>query len=260
MTPPSSTWDFRHLPGPFDLIGDVHGCVDELLALLGALGWTTANAHGPAPMVRHPAGRTLVFVGDLVDRGPASPAVLRLVMAAVRDGIALCVTGNHDDKLRRCLAGRNVVRSHGLDGTMAQLAAEPASFASEVREFLDGLPPYCMLDQGRLVVAHAGLRERDHGRDDARVRAFALYGDTSGQTDEYGLPVRRDWAAHYRGGAAVVYGHTPVKDAVWCNNTINIDTGCVFGGSLTALRYPERQLVAVSAASEYAVSARPFRS
>lgn len=254
----SSTWDLRHVRGPFDIVGDVHGCFDELVALLNTLGWTVSDPSGPRPILTHPDGRRLVFAGDLVDRGPASAAVLRLVMSAVRDGVALCVPGNHDDKLRRCLAGRNVVRSHGLEATMEQLAAEPAAFADEVRTFLDTLPPYVMLDGGTLVVAHAGLRERDHGRNDARVRAFALYGETTGATDEYGLPVRGDWAARYRGAAAVVYGHTPLRSATWRNHTINIDTGCVFGNALTALRYPERQLVSVPALRAYAETVRPL--
>lgn len=60
------------------------------------------------------------------------------------------------------------------------------------------------------------------------------------------MPVRYNWAADYRGKALVVYGHTPVPEALWLNNTVNIDTGCVFGGHLTALRYPEREAVSFS--------------
>ncbi|MCB0014243.1 MAG: hypothetical protein KDE34_20160, partial [Anaerolineales bacterium] len=87
---------------------------------------------------------------------------------------------------------------------------------------------------------------------------FALYGDTTGERDEYGLPVRLDWAADYRGRALVAYGHTPTATAEWLNNTICLDTGCVFGHKLTALRYPEKELVDVPAAETYAESARPF--
>ena len=94
-----------------------------------------------------------------------------------------------------------------------------------------------MLDGGRLVVAHAGLKRGDAGpRARARCATFALYGETTGETDEFGLPVRYDWASDYRGAATVVYGHTPVPEAEWLNRTIYIDTGCVFGGALTALR------------------------
>jgi protein phosphatase len=115
-----------------------------------------------------------------------------------------------------------------------------------------------VLDSGKLVVAHAGLREELQGRTSGAVREFALYGETTGETDEFGLPVRYNWAADYRGRAMVVYGHTPVPQPEWLNNTINIDTGCVFGGRLTALRYPERELVSVPAAREYATPARPL--
>ena len=96
------------------------------------------------------------------------------------------------------------------------------------------------------------------GRGSGKVRDFALYGETTGETGEFGLPVRWNWAAEYRGRAVVVYGHTPVPEPEWLNRTINIDTGCVFGGRLTALRYPEKELVSVPAAATYAEPARPF--
>jgi diadenosine tetraphosphatase ApaH/serine/threonine PP2A family protein phosphatase len=70
--------------------------------------------------------------------------------------------------------------------------------------------------------------------------------------------VRYPWANDYTGRATVVYGHTPVRTPTWVNNTICIDTGCVFGGALTALRYPERELVAVPAEREYFAPGRPL--
>jgi protein phosphatase len=247
--------DKRHLVGPFDIIGDIHGCATELVELLGKLGWDVAPDLSGAT---HPEARTVVFVGDLVDRGLASPDVLRLAMAMVEAGTALCVPGNHENKLSRALAGRNVQVSHGLAETLEQLAAEPAEFSGQVRKFIDNLVSHAVLDDGRLVVAHAGLREEMHNRQSGAVRSFALYGDTTGETDEYGLPVRYPWAEDYRGRAAVVYGHTPVPEATWLNNTICLDTGCVFGGSLTALRWPERDLVSVDAHETYWEPARPL--
>jgi len=242
----------RH--GPFDIIGDVHGCQPELAELLDTLGYQP----GEDGVRRHPAGRTAVFLGDLVDRGPDTPGVLRIVMAMVAGSAALCVPGNHETKLLRALSGRDVKLTHGLAGSLAQLAAEPPGFTDQVTEFLDGLVSHYLLDGGRLVVAHAGLREEMHGRASAAVRAFALYGETTGETDEFGLPVRYPWAQDYRGRAVVAYGHTPVPEAVWVNNTICLDTGCVFGGRLTALRYPERELVSVPAARVYYEPARPL--
>ncbi len=247
----------RHETGPFDIIGDVHGCYDETLALLRRLGYNVQD-HGTAPMARHPEGRRAVFVGDLVDRGPKSPAVLRLVMAMVRGGTALCVPGNHDIKLKRKLDGRDARLTHGLAETLEQLDRESAVFIEEVKSFIDGLVSHYVLDDGKLVVAHAGMKEPFQGRASARVREFALYGESTGETDEYGLPVRYNWAADYRGGARVVYGHTPVPSAEWLNRTICIDTGCVFGGALTALRYPENELVSVAASKMYYEPVKPL--
>ena len=115
-----------------------------------------------------------------------------------------------------------------------------------------------VFDDGKLVIAHAELKEATQGRGSGKVREFALYGETTGETDDFGLPVRYDWAADYRGNAQVVYGHTPVPEPVWLNNTVNIDTGCVYGGKLTALRYPEREIVSVAAKATYYESRKPF--
>ncbi|WP_031022119.1 polynucleotide kinase-phosphatase [Streptomyces sp. NRRL S-1314] len=243
--------DLTHLTGPFDIVGDVHGCASELEALLGKLGYVDGV---------HPEGRTAVFVGDLVDRGPDSPGVLRRVMAMVKSGNALCVPGNHENKFGRHLKGRKVQHTHGLAETIAQMEGESEEFRAEVREFVEGLVSHYVLDGGKLVVCHAGLPEKYHGRTSGRVRSHALYGDTTGETDEFGLPVRYPWAEDYRGRAAVVYGHTPVPEATWLNNTICLDTGAVFGGKLTALRWPERELVDVPAERVWYEPVRPLRT
>jgi protein phosphatase len=246
--------DRRGDHGPFDLIGDVHGCGDELDELLAALGYVAGEDGVP----RHLQGRKAVFLGDLVDRGPRVAHVLETAMAMVEAGSALAVPGNHDVKLVRALRGRNVQVRHGLQTTLDDLAARTPEFRDRVARFLDGLPSHYVLDGGALVAAHAGLKEEFQGRGSGAVREFALYGETTGETDEFGLPVRMNWAAEYRGPATVVYGHTPVPRPEWLNRTLNIDTGCVFGGSLTALRWPERELVSVPARAVYAEPARPF--
>ncbi|GCD42304.1 polynucleotide kinase-phosphatase [Streptomyces paromomycinus] len=253
--------DLRHLTGPFDIVGDIHGCRSELETLLARLGYEVErDALGRAVDARHPQGRTAVFVGDLVDRGPDSPGVLRLVMGMVAAGHALCVPGNHENKLGRYLKGRKVRHSHGLAETVAQLEGEDEAFRGEVAAFIEGLVSHYVLDGGALVVCHAGLPEKYHGRTSGRVRSFALYGDTTGETDEFGLPVRYPWAEEYRGRAAVVYGHTPAPRASWLNNTICLDTGCVFGGRMTALRWPERELVDVPAEQVWYESVKPLAS
>ncbi len=251
--------DRTEFTGPFDIIGDVHGCRTELEELLTGLGWVLERDDAERTVGgRHPAGRTALFVGDLVDRGPDTPGVLRIVMGMVAAGTALCVAGNHEAKLLRKLRGRNVRVTYGLAETLEQMESEDASFVDRVAAFIDSLISHYVLDGGRLVVAHAGLKEEYQGRASGRVRSFCLYGDTTGETDEYGLPVRLPWARDYRGSAMVVYGHTPTLEPEWVNNTICIDTGAVFGGTLTALRYPERELVAVPAHRMYYEPAKPL--
>ncbi|WP_342381300.1 polynucleotide kinase-phosphatase [Myxococcus stipitatus] len=246
--------------GPFDIIGDIHGCLDELVLLLTRLGYQVSSREDGTGgfEVRPPEGRKAVFLGDLVDRGPGVTGVLKLVMGMVEAGTALCVPGNHEVKLMRKLRGADVKVSHGLAQSLEQLEREPPEFSTRVVKFIDGLVSHYVLDGGRLVVAHAGLKESMQGRGSGKVRDFALYGETTGETDEYGLPVRHDWAAEYRGKAMVVYGHTPVMEAEWLNNTLCVDTGCVYGGKLTALRYPERELVAVPAARVYCEPKKPL--
>jgi protein phosphatase len=260
--------DKREEHGPFDIIGDVHGCCDELVALLRQLGYEITAAVkgrpalGSGPEYTHPRGRKAVFVGDLVDRGPYILDTVRLVFNMVAAGSALCVPGNHDMKLMRKLRGKNVQISHGLAQSLAEIDALPedirARFCNELADFLDSLISHYVFDDGKLVVAHAGMKAEMQGRGSGKVRDFAMYGETTGETDEFGLPVRHNWAAEYRGSAMVVYGHTPVPEPEWLNRTVNIDTGCVFGGKLTALRYPEKEFVSVPAAHTYCEPARPF--
>lgn len=246
--------DRRSERGPFDIIGDVHGCLAELEALLGALGWVRDATAG----FLHPEGRKAIFLGDLVDRGPDSPGCLELAMRMVKAGVAMCLPGNHEARLLRKLRGKNVRLTHGLAATMEQLEARSPEERERMARFIDGLVSHFVLDEGRLVVAHAGMKEAYQGRESGRVRSFALYGATTGEFDADGLPVRADWAATYRGSAAVVYGHTPTLEAEWVNGTICIDTGCVFGGKLTALRWPERELVSVPARRVYAEATKPL--
>ena len=238
------------MPATFDIIGDVHGCDAELVALLERL------RHPIDPSRPHPQGRRIVFVGDLVDRGPATPAVVLRIQRLVEAGRALCVAGNHDTRLAAALRGEPVEPGHGLEASLGQLAAESESVRETVATFLAGLPGHLVLDDGRLVVAHAGLEERHHGSDSSAARDAAIHGAYTGDFDDRAMPVRDDWARGYSGAAAVVQGHTPVAEVEWFRNTICIDTGCVFGDRLTALRWPERELVSVPASGAWGRSAR----
>jgi protein phosphatase len=249
--------------GPFDIIGDVHGCFDELIDLFEKLNYVVyRNELGDSVLkIEPPPGRRAIFVGDLVDRGPKSPEVVRLVMGMVQLGSALAVPGNHDIKFMRAIWGKKVQITHGLAESLQQFEAYEEhyrGFSRIAADFMDELVSHYVFDDGKLVVAHAGMKETMQGRGSGKVREFALYGETTGETDEFGLPVRYPWAQEYRGRAMVVYGHTPVPEPEWLNRTIDIDTGCVFGGKLTALRYPELELVSVPARQTYAQPARPF--
>ncbi|HIK03980.1 MAG TPA: polynucleotide kinase-phosphatase [Trichormus sp. M33_DOE_039] len=265
--------------GPFDIIGDIHGCCDELEALLQQLGYIQQHKESqlipspqsPVPIPHsfwdfptyyHPEGRKAVFLGDLVDRGPRILDTVKLVRNMVAAGTGFCVCGNHEHKFLRKLRGKNVRVTHGLQQSIDEIAALPdivrEPFSQELAGFLDSLISHYVLDDGRLVVAHAGMKAEMQGRGSGAVREFAMYGETTGEIDEFGLPVRYNWAGDYRGEALVVYGHTPVPEAEWLNNTIDIDTGCVYGGKLTALRYPEKELVSVPAARVYREPSKPL--
>jgi protein phosphatase len=251
--------DRRDQHGPFDVIGDVHGCRTELETLLQKLGYRLARDEaGRSVDAVHSEGRRIIFLGDLVDRGPDTPGVLRLAMGMVNAGHALAVPGNHEHKLIRALRGNKVQVGHGLAETLEQLGRETPEFRAEVAAWCYGLVSHLVLDDGRLVVAHAGLKEAYQGRASGRVRSFALYGDSTGETDEFGLPVRYPWADDYRGKAMVLYGHTPIPEPEWVNNTLCLDTGCVFGGKLSALRYPEKEIVSVPAERVWYEPVKPF--
>ena len=239
--------------GPFDIIGDIHGCCDELEMLLAKLGYVKNNG-----IYSHPQGRKAVFIGDFCDRGNRNADVLRLVMDMVKNGNAVAVAGNHDVKLLKYLKGKKITQANGIDTTIAEIEAMGDAFKAETSAFLDGLISHYVLDDGKLVISHAGIKQEYIGRGSGRVRDFCLYGDTTGETDSYGLPVRLDWANDYRGRAIVVYGHIAGREVRSLNNTHCIDTGCVFGGKLTAYRYPEGETVDVDALKMYYEPIKPL--
>ncbi|WP_209125542.1 bis(5'-nucleosyl)-tetraphosphatase PrpE [Alkalihalobacillus sp. BA299] len=229
---------------PIDIIGDIHGCYDEFVQLTEKLGYDWSEN---IPI--HPTGRKLAFVGDLTDRGPHSVKVIEIVYELVNRKLAYYVPGNHCDKLYRYFLGRNVQTTHGLETTVAELEQlsrkEYNAISAKFRKLVENSNLYAVLDDGKLVIAHAGIRQDYIGRHDKKVKTFVLYGDITGEKHPDGSPVRRDWAKNYSGEAWIVYGHTPVAEPRFIHNTVNIDTGCVFGGKLTALRYPELETVSV---------------
>ncbi|AQQ53899.1 bis(5'-nucleosyl)-tetraphosphatase PrpE [Planococcus lenghuensis] len=228
-----------------DVIGDIHGCFAELNQLIEKLGYK-ASLNGT---YRHPAGRQLAFVGDAPDRGPDSLSVLRLLFSMQDAGNLSYSPGNHCNKLYRYFLGNHVQIAHGLETTIAEWKALPLKeqeiFRKRYKKFYEALPLYQQFDN-ELVVAHAGIRENMIGQPiSKKISSFVLYGDVTGGFHPDGRPVRRDWAKHYNGKQWVVYGHTPTSEPYFMNRTVNIDTGCVFGGALSAFRYPEKTIVSV---------------
>jgi diadenosine tetraphosphatase ApaH/serine/threonine PP2A family protein phosphatase len=250
----AQAFDQRDLTGPFDIIGDVHGCIDELEELLARLGYVVAwtlSGGLRVPEISAAPDRTVVFVGDLVDRGPGAADVVALVMRMCAAGLALCVPGNHDVKFRKWLDGHHVAITHGLATTAASFENVDTRRRAAASSFIRSLPPYLWLDAGKLVVAHAGIKADMIGHTSHKIENFCLYGDTDSGKTANGLPIRYNWAARYDGAPLVVYGHVCVAEPAWVNGTVCIDTGCCFGGALSALRYPEREIVSVPARRTY---------
>ena len=233
-----------------DIIGDIHGCREEWLELTQKLGYIWKNG-----LPVHPEGRKIGFVGDLTDRGADSVGVINDVYHLFTHDAAFYVPGNHCNKLYRYLIGNNVKVIHGLETTVAELNEldldKRALVSKKFIELYEKSPLYHVLDNGKLVIAHAGIRHSDIGKMSKRITTFVLYGDITGEKNEKGLPVRKDWAKEYSGDAWVIYGHTPVHEPRFKNNTVNIDTGAVFGNRLSALRYPEMEIVSVPSSMPY---------
>ncbi|WP_078381405.1 bis(5'-nucleosyl)-tetraphosphatase PrpE [Sutcliffiella halmapala] len=227
-----------------DIIGDIHGCYDEFITLLKELGYEKQKN-----LYQHPEGRKLGFVGDLTDRGPASLKIVALVSKLVENDIAYYVPGNHCNKLYRFFLGNKVQHTHGLETTVTEYEALSKKEQENIKKTFISLyekaPLYQVLDKGKLIIAHAGLKHEYIGQQSKKVQIFVLYGDITGEFHENGMPVRKDWAKDYNGDAWIVYGHTPVREVRIVNRTANIDTGAIFGGKLSALRYPEMLTVSV---------------
>jgi protein phosphatase len=228
-----------------DVIGDIHGCYDELTQLLVGLGYEAG--YDSCRVTKAPAGRRLVFVGDFTDRGPEPVKVLRLVMDAVNSGIAYSVRGNHDEKLMQKLI-KNTPAKEEVMSTIEAVKSEGSDFVRKVTDFIDSLP-YVIICDGSILIAHAGVKEEFQDFDTrdrkklGKIKSLAIYGDITGRQLEDGRPERLDWAACYHGKMTVIYGHTIVDEVEWRNNTVNIDTGCFRTGILTAVRMPEKEIV-----------------
>jgi protein phosphatase len=237
MRPASVHWmpaERRHL----DIIGEVHGCSDELAALESSLGY----AIGRNRVARHPAGRRSIFVGDLVDIGLATNELLEFGMATCAAGTTWCVEGNHERRLRRAL-GHYVEQTHGLRESIEQLAGTARSQHAQIVRFstLAADADYSQLNRS-CSSSHAGLPAKYHGVESRFARGLALFGPPSDDGD---------WRHSYPGTRSAEYGHNACHPVEWRNNALCIDAGCVYGGELTALRYPEIWIMQVISGFTY---------
>jgi hypothetical protein len=247
----------------YDIVGDVHGCMDELLALVRRAGYQVApfdpDASDPIEVV-HPKDRILVFAGDLTDRGPKSDQVLRMVIGMIKAGTGLSVMGNHDWKLLRYLRGADVKINNGLATTIEQLDKHPQALRDAVRDLLELTPHQVRLPlpeghpryaDGYMTVVH-GAAPRHH-QDVADKNSFSrgIFGYPTGKTGADGGIERQDWALDYDGLRTVVHGHTPMAKVREKNRVICLDTGCVFGGHLTMYQVDTGDLLLEPARMNY---------
>lgn len=234
----------------FDIIGDPHGCLYELTQLLERLNYRRkGNIYEP------PDNRTLVFVGDLTDRGWSSGELLLFAMDMFAAGRARFVLGNHDDKLKRWAMGRNVQVRHGLDKTVDDIERMEID-RNKIIEFFEQMPYFLSIDDNRLIITHAAWRERffEYSPFDKKCRSWCLFGPTTGKRLDNGLPDRIDWVANREikeSSPLIVYGHYAYDKIREENRTVGIDTSCVFGGSLSAFQYPEMKVVQIKSRQVY---------
>lgn len=228
-----------------DVIGDIHSCYAEVCDLLEQLGYEYKNFR-----YIHQDGRIPIFLGDITDRGPASIQTIELVYRMViEQKMAKYIPGNHCNKLYRYFLGNHVKIKNGLETTIEEYTFLNQQKQKEIKDkFLslyEQAPLYLQLPVIQAVIAHAGIKESYIGRFDKQVKSFVLYGDTTGEIDETGRPIRKDWAQDYKGDQWIIYGHTPVLEPRIIHKTINIDTGCVFGNMLTSFSLPEEKIVSI---------------
>ncbi len=241
-----------------DIIGDVHGCYEEFVALIERLGYRQDGKDG---LFRHPEGRKLLSLGDITSRGPHSILMLQFFLRHLEAGIAEMVDSNHGWKIARWLDGRRVTLAHGDEKVEAEFERyerehgekKAAELRRASRQLLLTAPSHMMLMRdGKLaaVAVHAGIRDEYIGKKGAVIENFCRYGDVAGIGAD-GRPVRRDWTQGRTSALPIVWGHDPRPEPERKNGAINIDQGCVFGGALTALRFPEDELVSVPARDNY---------
>ncbi|WP_079508747.1 polynucleotide kinase-phosphatase [Mesobacillus jeotgali] len=240
-----------------DIIGDIHGCYDEMIELLEKLGYKKDNED----LYLHPEGRRFLSIGDVMSRGPQSLRSMIFFYRHVEKGLAYMIDSNHGWKIARWLDGKKVTLSHGDEKVEQEFWQYEEEYGAEaasewrfmLKDFLLKSPSHYILKKNGIptvVCAHAGIKDEYIGKQSPEVSDFCRYGDTDG-FNEKGKPVRKDWFIGHQTSQLIVWGHDPKPQPLKINNSLNIDQGAVFGGNLTAFRYPEKQIVSVKAREDY---------
>ncbi|MFE4893780.1 polynucleotide kinase-phosphatase [Peribacillus butanolivorans] len=247
----------KDIQNGIDIIGDIHGCYMEMILVLEKLGYQK-NEEG---LYLHPEGRKFVSIGDVMSRGPESLKTMLFFYEHVQKDVAYMIDSNHGWKIARWLGGRDVTLNHGDEKVEEEFKAYEEEYGSEkaeetkqsLKEFLLQAPSHYVFTKNNvqtLVCVHAGIKDAFIGKQSEAVRDFCRYGDTNG-FDEKGKPVRKDWYVSHKKSSLIVWGHDPKPQPLLINNTINIDQGVVFGGALTAFRYPEGEFISVQASQDF---------
>jgi len=206
------------------IVGDVHGCLDELNALLRKAEWTPDDR--------------LVLVGDLVAKGPDSQGVVQ----RARELGALGVLGNHDDHVLKRRDGKGLKKHH---------ADVAAALTDPDWRYLERLPLWLELDDVSALVVHGGLMPGVALREQERhlllnLRSIDSRGRPSSRVSE-GEP----WVTTWKGPRTVLFGHDALRGLQQYSSAYGLDTGCVYGKALTAVWLPERLVVQVEARREW---------
>lgn len=255
---PQTRSKILHADHGVDFVGDVHGCYEEFMELLRLLGYV----RGKDDTYRHPQGRKLLSLGDITSRGPDSIKMLQFFIRHIASGTAEMVDSNHGWKIARWLDGRAVTLAHGDEKVEEEFRRfqqefgpkKTAQLKEQSRRLLFSSPSHMMVRQKDKLVAvavHAGIRDDYIGMESLAVHTFCRYGDVAGIGPD-GRPIRKDWSKGRKSKEPlIVWGHDPRPQPERQNGTLNIDQGCVFGGMLTAYRFPEDELVSVPARKNY---------
>src|SRR5215467_1521790 len=207
------------------VVGDIHGCFDELTELLGLFNLQSDDR--------------VIAVGDLITKGPKNREVLDLLMSDPRFS---SVVGNHDRKIRQKLRGEPVRLNKDQRRVLKEFGSDPGPYEA----FLRSLP--FTIDLGAHLIVHAGIRpgvdlDRQMASDMTEIRTMG--GDP---LQRRGIP----WYRVYRGPQTILFGHWPAKQPRRAPYAIGLDTGCVYGGTLTAYVVETAEFIRVPARQKYA--------